>query len=164
MKITIVCHGNIARSQVLHHYVEKFAAESGVDLDVYSCGTAPIDIYPNPEELLADVEEELSRRGLHAKVARNILDEETRKHLHRSDYILVADHKRKADLLGFLDGNEAVRRIRLFYEFIGEDAKDFVDTYDAEAGTQNTERYESCFDELERIARKVVLTVGAGSE
>lgn len=164
MKITVVCHGNIARSQVLHHYLKQFAAESGVNLQIYSCGTAPIDLYPDAEALLADVRDELARRGLNVKVRRNILDERAREHFSQSDCILAADHDRKADLVAFLDGSDDSRKIQLFYEFIGEGVKDFVDTYDAEAGAQDPDKYRRCFSELERIARKTVQMVATVSK
>jgi hypothetical protein len=44
----------------------------------------------------------------------------------------------------------------LFYEYIGEGARDFTDTYDAKKGAQDPVRFARCFDELERIARAVV--------
>lgn len=156
MKVSIVCHGNIARSQILHHYLAEYVDRASLNTDLFSCGTAPIDAYPEFDLLLADVEKELRRRGLKGQVKRNILDEETLQHLVDSDLILVADAARKREILSQLGGQARAERIMLFYEFIGEGRNDFVDTYDADKGAQDPVRFASCFNELERIARLVV--------
>lgn len=159
MKISTVCHGNVARSQVLHHYLREFAAKASLELDLFSCGTAPVDAFPDIDRMLAEVQTEMTRRGLSGAVVRNILDEEARQHLVTSDLILVADRERREELMALLDGQLQPEKVQLFYEFIGEGRKDFVDTYDAEKGAQDPERFAGCFDELERIAQRTVAQI-----
>ncbi len=160
MKVSVVCHGNIARSQVLHHYLAEYAGRESLDLDLYSCGTATLDAYPNYVSLLDEVRNELRRRGLKGLVHRNVLDDESLQHLLDSDLILVADRDRRKEVLARLGNKGRSQEIILFYEFIGEGQNDFTDTYDAETGAQDPERFASCFDELERIARAAIECIG----
>ena len=163
MKITLVCHGNIARSQVLHHYIAKCASEDGISLDVFSCGVAPWKAYPNAEGLLEEVRRELQRRGVEGRVARNVLDAAAVAELATSDVILAADRAVRDEVLKVLTREEDRERVSLFYEYIGEGTVDFVDTYDRDANAQDPARFGGCFDELERIAKKVVQAVKAGA-
>lgn len=152
-RIGLVCHGNIARSQILHHYLAEALSRRGLDIDVFSCGTAPEAEYPNAPQLLADVEAELHRRGLTVQVERTPWGEAAAEQLRACDWVLAADHKRRADILTRtnLDPN----RVQLYYAFIGEGEKDFADTYDVNLGHQDTERFARCFDELQRIAEQI---------
>lgn len=159
MKISVVCHGNVARSQVLHHYLRAYADEASLSLDLFSCGTAPLDAYPDIERMLAEVQDELSRRGLEATVKRNILDDEARQHLVASDVILIADSDRKQEVIALLGEEIEAEKVLLFYEFIDEGQRDFTDTYDADRGAQDPELFAKCFDELERIAKQAVAKI-----
>ena len=156
MKITVVCHGNIARSQVLHHYLAGYANRASLSLDLFSCGTATQETYPDADRLLAEVRTELERRGVKTQVQRNIIDNEATQQLIDSDVILAADQNRQRELQVLLGNQVAPEKIMLFYEFIGEGSHDFVDTYDAKKGAQDPERFAKCFNELERIARLAV--------
>ncbi|RKX33794.1 MAG: hypothetical protein DRP71_09305 [Verrucomicrobia bacterium] len=156
MKISIVCHGNVARSQILHHYLAEYAGRSSLDIDLFSCGTAPIDAYPDVDLLLDEVKDELKRRGLNGPVKRNVLDEEALQILLGSDLILVADMDRRQEVLSRLGDQAKSTEIALFYELIKEGQRDFTDTYDANKGAQDQERFSSCFDELERIAKMTI--------
>ena len=156
MKISVICHGNIARSQILHHYLGYYADKASLHIDLYSCGTASLDAYPNADRLLADVQSELRKRGLKESVKRNILDKEAQQHLVDSDLLLVADAERKQEVISRLGNQIQTEKVMLFYEFIGEGQNDFIDTYDAKMGAQDPERFASCFDELERIAKLAV--------
>ncbi len=156
MKVSIVCHGNVARSQVLHHYLAEYANRVSLRIDLFSCGTAPIDAYPDIERLLADVERELRRRGVNGPVKRNILDKAALQRLVESDLVLVADTERMTEVESRLADQALTGKIMLFYEFIGEGQNDFVDTYDASKGTQDPQRFARCFDELERIAKLTI--------
>lgn len=153
MKISVVCHGNVARSQILHHYLADYADRASLNIDLFSCGTAPLDAFPDIDRMLADVRSELRRRGQKGPVKRNILDKEARRHLVESDLILVADTERRQEVLAWLGEQIQAQKVMLFYEFIGEGKNDFIDTFDAEKGAQDPERFASCFDELERIAK-----------
>ena len=156
MKVSTVCHGNVARSQILHHYLAEYADRALLTIDLFSCGTAPIDAYPEIDRLLVNVQRELRRRGLNGCVKRNILDEEALQHLVSSDLILVADMERKKEILSLLRDQAPAKKVMLFYEFIGEGQNDFVDTYDAGKKAQDPGRFSRCFDELERIAKLTV--------
>ncbi len=156
MKISVVCHGNIARSQILHHYLAEYANRASLTLDVFSCGTAPQIAYPDADLLLAEVRTELERRGLETHVKRDVLDADSTQLLLDSDVILAADANRRRELITILGDQVAPTKIKLFYEYIGEGTKDFVDTYDAKKGAQDPEKFAKCFDELERIARLII--------
>ena len=156
MKISIVCHGNIARSQVLHHYLAEYVGRNSLNIELFSCGTAPIDAYPDVDFLLDEVRNELRRRGLNGPLKRDILDEEALQHLTDSDLILVADMDRRQEILSRLGDRAKSKKVMLFYEFIGEGQIDFTDTYDTNKRAQDPERFSRCFDELERIARVTI--------
>ena len=52
MKVSIICHGNVARSQILHHYLAEYANRASLSIDLFSCGTAPIDAFPDIDRML----------------------------------------------------------------------------------------------------------------
>ena len=156
MKISVVCHGNIARSQILHHYLAEYAKRADLPLELFSCGTAPREAYPDANRLLSEVRDELKRRGVKTHVERNPFDDAAKQRLIDSDIILVADANRRRELLTRLGDQVAPNKIMLFYEYIGEGPNDFVDTYDAKKGAQDPERFAKCFDELERIAIHII--------
>ena len=164
MNVSVICHGNVARSQVLQHYLAEYAKRNSLDIDLFSCGTAPIDAYPNVDLLLAEVEDELRRRGLNGPVRRDILDDKALQRLTRSDLILVADKARRQEVLDRLGDRAKAKDVKLFYEFIGEGERDFVDTYDASKGAQDPERFTGCFNELERIAKLAIEQLRRESE
>ena len=164
MKICVICHGNVARSQILHHYLDDYADKASLSIDLFSCGTAPLDAYPDIDRMLAEVQIELKRRGLKGSVRRNILDKEARQHLVDSDLVLVADSERKQEVISRLGDEIQVQKVKLFYDFIGEGQNDFVDTYDSDKGTQDPERFSNCFNELERIAKLAVQQIQRTTE
>jgi len=63
---------------------------------------------------------------------------------------------RKKEILSRLGDQALTKKVMLFYEFIGEGQNDFIDTYDASKKVQDPERFASCFNELERIAKLVI--------
>ncbi len=150
-KIGVVCYGNIARSQILGIYLDRLLKEEGLNIEVYSVGTAPYEAYPDTPIRIKEVEEKLKERGINVKPKRNYWNEKARKKLEISDIILVADEDRKKDIPERLGDKIPIYK---FYEFIGEQDKDFEDTYDYEKRCQDPVKFERCFDELERIARK----------
>lgn len=152
-RIALVCHGNIARSQILHHYLVDALRRRSMGVEVFSCGAASDQAYPNAPQLLAEVEDELHRRGLTVKVERTPWSEAAAEQLCGCDWVLTADRMRRADILTRTGLDPS--RVQLFYAFIGEGAKDFTDTYDIALGRQDTERFARCFDELQRIAKQI---------
>lgn len=155
-RVSLVCFGNIARSQVLSVYVRKFLKEEGKKIDVYSAGTAPYSAYPNTPQLITEVEEKLADRGIKSKIKRNPWSKKKEMELRLSDLILVADEKIKKGLKAKLKGFIPKYGIHTFYGFIGEGEKDFEDTYDYKNNCQDPVKFGKLFDELERIAEKVV--------
>ncbi len=163
LRIGVVCHENIARSQILHHYIEHYARARGLQLDVFSCGTGPEQTYIDVPARLSEVQDHLSARGLDVRVERTWWSDAASGRLQECDVILVAEEARRRDVLERLEGTVDPQAVMLFYEFIGEGPKDFVDTYDPDRGAQDPERFGRCFDELERIARLVVAHLAAHS-
>jgi protein-tyrosine-phosphatase len=163
-KIVIVCHGNIARSQILHHYVNQCAREANIELDVFSCGTAPAEAYDNVDGLLSEVRMELERRGVAGAVVRDLMGEQTRPKFIQADVILAADAHRLRDVRAFLQLPEQSGKVQLFYEFAGEGTRDFVDTFDPAKGRQDAARFNACFDELHRLAGKIVKRISGAQQ
>ena len=153
MKISVVCHGNIARSQVLHCYLEKDLAELGVDAELFSCGVAAAEAYANGAELLQDVQQELRKRGYNRCVKRNSWDENAARTIEASDLVLVADQSCKDSILERTEVEPS--KVHLFYEYACNGGKDFVDTFDAGAGKQDPDRFSRCFTELQLISRQI---------
>ena len=155
-QIGVVCYGNIARSQVLGIYLKKFLNEEGIrNVRVYSVGTAPYEAYPNTPELIKEVKEKLKERGVFVKPKRNCWSDAAEMELKKSDVILAADKERKNDVISRLRGFPQ-DFVYTFYEFISEGDKSFEDTYDYKKNAQNPVKFGKLFDELERIARKIV--------
>ena len=149
-QVMLICHGNIARSQVLEHYLRQRLAQLDVDAALFSCGTAPAEAYAHADALLRDVQEQLDQRGVDAVVERTPWSAQVAETVSQSDVVLVADEARRQDVLT-RTGMES-SRVFLFYEYIGEGSVDFVDTFDHAKGRQDPARYARCFDELARIA------------
>ena len=150
LKITIACHGNIVRSQVLHRYLERVLESRDVQADLYSCGIAPLEAYPNADALLRDVQGTLNERGFTVVLKRTAWGSEAAKRVEESDLVLVADNVIRGEILSRVD--VAPDKVFSFYEFIGEGQRDYVDTYNHDQGRQDADRYHQAFDELGRIA------------
>lgn len=155
-QVGVVCYGNIVRSQILGKYLSIFLRDIGIE--VYSIGTAPYGVYPDTPIRIKEVEERLRKRGINVQVKRNHWTEEGERKLRLSDIILVADGGRKRDILERL-GLEVATKLYKFYEFISEEDKDFEDTYDYEERCQDHIKFDRCFDELERVARKAAAKI-----
>lgn len=154
-QIGVVCYGNIARSQVLGIYLKKFLNDEGINnVRVYSVGTAPYEAFPDTPVLIREVGEKLKERGVNSTPRRNSWTEESRKELGLSDIILVADEKRKKEVMGRLGYKITRDCVYTFYQFIGEGEKGFEDSYDYEKRRQDPVKFGKIFDELERIAKK----------
>jgi protein-tyrosine-phosphatase len=154
-RMGIVCHGNIARSQVLHHLLAREVEARGLPVELFSCGTAEAEAYDNVPALLEEVSGLLRTNGVKPAVERCHWTEDARKHLLGSDWILAADEDRQQDLIDRLPSRS--NDIALYYDFIGEAPKGFIDTFDHQKGRQDPERFAACFQELQRIAGKAAL-------
>ncbi|MSP12605.1 MAG: hypothetical protein EXR62_06570 [Chloroflexi bacterium] len=160
LHVAIVCHGNIARSQVFHRYLESLARAQGLDVTFFSCGTAPHEAYPQADLLLRQVQETLHARGIAGKIERTPWSDAAAAMVRQADVILVADRERRAELLDRL-GEEVRDRMYLFYEFIAEGSQDYVDTYDPTKGAQDPARFDQLFTEMERMARQALPRLAA---
>ena len=150
LRIAVICHGNIARSQTLHHYLTRELAQLQIPADIFSCGTATSQSYSQDKELLAEVQQNLTARGLDVIVERTCWSDQATQRVADSDIVLVADRNRRAEVLKRT--GMPPERVHLFYEFIDEGPKDFTDTFDRKTGKQDPTRFAQCFDELQRIA------------
>ena len=150
MQVYVVCHGNIARSQVMSVYLVRRLAEMKAEVTVASCGIASQDAYSNEAQLLAEVQQALKQRGVHDRLERTWWSKATADGILCSDLVLAADSSIKEAIIDRTDISPS--RVCLFYEYIGEEPRDFVDTYDHQRGKQDEKRFSELFDELERIA------------
>ena len=129
--------------------------DEGLNIRVYSVGTAPYEKYPNTPELIKEVEEKLKERKVYVKPKRNCWSDDSEKELKKSDVILAADKERKNEVISRLN-DFPKDSVYTFYEFIGEGNKSFEDTYDYKNQRQDLLKFNMLFDELERIAIKIV--------
>jgi protein-tyrosine-phosphatase len=163
--VEVVCHGNIARSQVFAHFLDANARASLLPLQVRSCGVASEDDYIEWPELVAETERRLrlvTPPGVAApELTRDWWSTDVEQRLRQCTLVLAADTQVHQEVLGRLGPFSPP--VCLFYQICGEGEKDFVDTYDHESreGGQNPERYDQCFVELERMAIKSVSRVEA---
>lgn len=166
MRVFVVCHGNIGRSQVLSIYLRNRLSELAVQATVCSCGIAPEDAYPDEARLLAEVQQELSRRGIREAVSRTSWSQTAADAIAACDLVLAADRSVKRAIIDRT--TICPSKVFLFYEYVGEGDKDCADTYDPEKGKQDEQRFLAIFDELERIAnmtaQSIQSTVSAKAE
>jgi protein-tyrosine-phosphatase len=153
---TIVCYGNILRSQVLEQYLRHHSSALGIALTIHSAGVAGPEEFPDRDKLFSDISKELSIRSIGHKLQRNPWDADVRKTLSDSTAIFCADKNVKATVLDRMDGKIDSKKVYTFYEAINEGEKDFEDTYDYENHRQDPIRFEKAFNELERISLKIL--------
>ena len=55
-----------------------------------------------------------------------------------------------------MDNRIEREKVYTFYNVISEGEKDFEDTYDYEKKRQDPKKFAEAFDELERIAKKII--------
>ena len=85
-QIGVVCYGNIARSQILGIYINKFLKEAYINnIRVYSIGTAEYEAYPDTPIRIKEVKYKLKGRGVNVKPIRNFWTEEGQEQLETSD-------------------------------------------------------------------------------
>ena len=152
-KISVICHGNIARSQILaanlREYLDRIGGQS---IRVFSAGTASLESYPDTSELLAQVEAGLKSHGLDVHLQRTPWSLSVENEVQDSDLVLAADSQRKREVLSRLKNRIDAGKVFTFYEFAGEGEKSFIDTYDHKRGAQDPERFREAFKELKRLA------------
>lgn len=156
--IEVVCHGNIARSQVFAHCLDSHARACRIPLAISSCGVADEAEYPHWPELLAETERRLAAAtppGVSPpQINRDWWGPPVIARLLESTLILAADASIRSELVAKL-GPEAPP-VLLFYEFSGGGCRDFIDTFDRTTGAQDPERYNNCFATLESMAAQAI--------
>ena len=99
MQVYVVCHGNIARSQVMSVYLRKHLAEMKGKATILSCGIASKDAYPNESQLVAEVEHKLKQRGIHDTLTRTCWSKVTADAILDCDLVLAADSSIKRAII-----------------------------------------------------------------
>ncbi len=163
VKIVILCHGNIMRSQVLGLYLRHHASRMEEDIEIFSAGVADWDAYSKTEILLDEVYRELKSREIDIKPERNVWSREVEEKINNADVVLAADISVKQDVISKMRNADGIVKIHTFYGFILEGNKDFEDTYDHIHKQQDPIRFKKAFSELDRIARKVIKRLEDGS-
>ncbi|HOP11117.1 MAG TPA: hypothetical protein PK629_06475 [Oscillospiraceae bacterium] len=152
----IICYGNILRSQVLEQYMRYYTERQGIKLELYSVGIAAYEQYPDTPQLMEEVYRELRKRIETDPLRRNPWSEEAEKKITGADVVLVADAQVKEEVFKRMGGRIDREKVYTFYEMISEGEKDFPDTYDYELNRQDPVRFRDAFDELGRIAKKIL--------
>ncbi len=156
LKIVILCHGNIMRSQVLGLYLRHYASLLERRIEVFSAGVADWDAYSGTDILLDEVYGELKSRKIDLKPIRNAWSREVEEKTRTADVVLVADMSVKQEVAGKMGNADCIAKIHTFYSFILEGDKSFEDTYDHKKKQQDPIKFKKAFSELDRIARKVI--------
>lgn len=156
---TVICYGNILRSQVLEQYLRHYIKIHGIDLNINSAGVAHPNEFPDTEVLLSEIAEELDSRSIEHDLERTPWGLEVEKHIIGTDKIICADNNVKSTVIDRMNGKIDHAKISTFYESINEGETDFEDTYDYENKRQDPIRFAKAFDELERIAKKMLSTL-----
>lgn len=146
MKIGLVCKGNIFRSQVFEHFLRSKIKDK--NLEIFSCGVLPKVAFPEEKILLNEVKEELVKRGINVYPIRTPWSNETREMLKKADLILTAT----LEIKNFIIKNTKNKNIKTFYEFIGEEEKDFEDPFNYQIRKQDPKKFKRGFIEIERLA------------
>ncbi|MDX1357875.1 MAG: hypothetical protein R3232_03490 [Clostridia bacterium] len=153
---SLICYGNILRSQVLEQYLIHHAIQQQINLNAFSAGIAGKEEFPDEDSLYEEISFELKKRGVPHLLHRNPWDSEVEEHIVSSDLIICADNHVKETVLYRMKNRISSNKVKTFYEAIFEGEKEFEDTYDYENKRQDPVRFKKAFDELERIAIKLL--------
>lgn len=154
----LICYGNILRSQVLEQYLKHYTKLFNIDIHISSAGVAKWEEFPNTKELLLEVQEELNNRNIANSLNRNAWSNEVEAKIVKSDIVICADSSVKQMVTERMNGRINLEKISTFYNRISEGEVDFQDTYDYEKNRQDPIRFRNAFDELDRIAKKILST------
>lgn len=154
--MVIICYGNILRSQVLEQYLKYYANIRQFDLGVFSAGVAAPEEFPDKDKLYKEISSELDKRNLPYSLHRNPWDSYVEEKVLAADMVICADSYVREEVLKRMGSRIDKSRILTFYEAISEGEVDFEDTYDYDNNRQDPIRFAKAFDELDRIARKII--------
>lgn len=152
----IICYGNILRSQVLEHFLRHYANLGNIDISIFSAGVASSDEFPDKEKLYDEISKELDKRNISYSLNRNPWDSHVEKKVEDADIVICADANVKSTVLQRMNNRTDNNKITTFYEIISEGDVDFEDTYDYENNRQDPVRFAKAFDELDRVACKIL--------
>ncbi len=152
----IICYGNILRSQVLEQYLKYYSKQRNIKIKLHSAGVAKLDEFPNTKELLSEIHQELTKRNIPSSLKRNTWSKDIEQKIITADIILVADNKIKSSVIERMNNQISKEKVYTFYEVILEGEIDFQDTYDYKKKKQNPKRFQAAFNELDRIAKKIL--------
>jgi len=152
----LICYGNILRSQVLEQFLRHYSALWNLNIIFYSAGIAKQEEFPNTNELLEEVRQELHKRDILCSLRRNAWSKEVEERIITSDIVICADNEVRTKALERMNLRISKEKVYTFYEYISEGEIDFQDTYDYENNRQDPKRFRNAFDELDRIARKIL--------
>jgi len=153
----LICYGNILRSQVLEQYLRHYANLWDIQVNFYSAGIAKWDEFPNTKELLGKVLQELDKRDISCSLQRNAWSKEVENNIIAADIVLCADTTVKKKVLKRMNNRIDNEKVSTFYNKISEGEIDFEDTYDYEKNRQDPIRFQHAFDEIDRIAEKLLV-------
>jgi len=155
----IICYGNILRSQVLEQYLKHYANLWNLDINFYSAGVAKQDEFTNKDLLLKEISQQLLKRKIKHSLKRTPWSKQVEEKILSADVVLFADNKVKTIALKKISKKINREKLFTFYEFILEGERDFQDTYDYVKKRQDPIRFKSAFDELDRIAFKMLVNL-----
>jgi len=155
-KWVVICYGNILRSQVLEQYLRHYSILWNIDINFYSAGVAKQDEFTNEDSLLKEISQQLLKRKIKHSLQRNPWNKKVEEKVLAADIVIFADNKVKKIALEKIKGQINKEKVFTFYELILEGEKDFQDTYDYENKKQDPIRFKNAFDELDRIASKML--------
>jgi len=152
----IICYGNILRSQVLEQYLRHYSKLWNIDMNFYSAGVATQDEFTNEASLLKEISQQLLKRKIKHSLQRNPWNKKVEEKVLAADIVIFADNKVKTIALEKINRPINKGKVFTFYELISEGEKDFQDTYNYEKKKQDPIRFKNAFDELDRIAVKML--------
>jgi len=152
----LVCYGNILRSQVLEQYLRYYSSLGNININLYSAGVAEPSEFPDKEKLFTEIRQELNKRNIPFSLHRNAWSKEVEEKINFADIVICADKEIRKKVLERMKSRINEETIYTFYGIISEGEKDFEDTYDYENNRQDPIRFKDAFDELDRIARKMI--------
>ena len=153
----LICYGNILRSQVLEQYLRHYTKLWDIQITFYSAGIAKWDEFPNTGDLLVEVHHELQKREISCSLQRNSWNNDVENRIISADIVLCADTPVKKKVLERMNDRISVKKVFTFYNKIFEGELDFQDTYDYENKRQDPIRFRNAFDEIDRIAQKILV-------
>ena len=154
--LVLICYGNILRSQVLEQYLRYYSSLGNINIELYSAGVAGSEEFPDKEKLFTEIRQELNKRNIPFSLHRNPWSNEVEERINFADIIICADKEIRKKVLERMNSRISEETVYTFYGIISEGEKDFEDTYDYENNRQDPIRFQTAFDELDRIAKKML--------